>query len=299
MGRLKGQLILCSSLLLILFLIIGCGTNESIPDEGSVNLNSTKKQSTDDIEAAPADVKSSKEEEYDSPLEPEKIITTIDIHFETIQFDKTNKDLNGLIEKHDAYIENSSISYNPHHGNKSYRNAHYTIRVPKDGINSFKSDLNEIGNMISENTSKEDITKRYKDIESRLKVVEVKEERILTLLAKAEKIEDIIKLEEQLANIIYEKEELKISLMDMDDKVDYGTIYIYIQEVEKLTNQEAINTSFKTRFINAISDSVFFFKKALENLILLLVYVFPFVLIIGLIAFLGIKVFKRIRSSKD
>ncbi len=51
----------------------------------------------------------------------------------------------------------------------------------------FKSSLNGVGNIISESTNKEDVTRQYKDTESRLKVIETKEERILALLSKAEK----------------------------------------------------------------------------------------------------------------
>ncbi len=36
--------------------------------------------------------------ESSSPLEPEKVITTIDIRFETTEFDRSNDELNKVIE---------------------------------------------------------------------------------------------------------------------------------------------------------------------------------------------------------
>ncbi|NLJ97769.1 MAG: DUF4349 domain-containing protein [Tissierellia bacterium] len=294
MKKHRRYIILILTSILILSLIVGCSSkrndigyedsDESVKDSG---LSSTMEMTENSSE------------KDESPLEPEKVITTIDIYFETTQFEKTNEDLNNLIKKHKAYVENSNINYNTHYNNKSFRNGFYVIRIPKDNINSFKSDLNGIGNIVSENTSKEDVTKQYKDTESRLKIIEVKEERVLALLSKAEKIEDIIKLEDQLSKIIYEKEELKASIMDIDDKIDFTTMQINIEEVEKLTNQDSIDTSFGTKFINAISDSIFFFKKSLENLILLLVYIFPFALIIAIIAYFVIRILKKIKKSKE
>lgn len=66
-------------------------------------------------------------------------------------------------------------------------------------------------------------------------------------MEKAEKIEDIIALENQLSETIAEKESLKTSLINIDDKVDFSTINIEIQEVEKLSNAETIETTFGTR----------------------------------------------------
>ena len=141
-----------------------------------------------------------------SPLEPSKVITTVYLKFETLEFEKSNEELNELIAKYQAYVEYSNISYNQYYNAKNYRNGEFVIRVPREKIISFKTELNLIGNLTSENTNKQDVTKQYTDTESRLKVIEVKEGRILALLEKAERIEDIIALENQLSNTIYEKE---------------------------------------------------------------------------------------------
>ena len=167
------------------------------------------------------------------------------------------------------------------------------IRVPKDKVLAFKSELDGIGNIINESTTKEDVTKQYRDSKSRLKVVEIKEERILALLAKAEKIEDIIKLENQLSETIYEKESLKAELINIDDQVDFSTLEINIQEVEKLTNQDTVKTSFGTRVANAFNNSLFSFKKTLEGLIISIIYILPFAVIIAIIIYFVVKLLRK------
>lgn len=139
----------------------------------------------------------------------------------------------------------------------------------------------------------------YQDTESRLKVVTTKEERILALLEKAEKIEDIIALEKELSEIIYEKENLKTNLMDLDDKIDYTTFYISLQEVQKVSDTETRDTSFGIRIKNAFKNSLYSFKKGIENFIIAIVYNLPYIFITGIIFFVAYKLFKKKKNKID
>ncbi|MDR7869728.1 MAG: DUF4349 domain-containing protein [Tissierellaceae bacterium] len=294
MKRSSKLFILALSLILILSLAIGCSSSKSsVQNEMAWDSGYTTEDSASPM-APPMDMDS----KNDSALEPEKVITTIYLDFETTEFEKTTEDLMSLTEKYKAYIENSNISYNQYYNNKSYKNAQFVIRVPKEDVISFKTELNGIGNMISENTSKEDVTKQYRDTESRLRVITTKEERILALLEKAEKIEDIITLENQLSEIIYEKENLQSSLMNIDDKVDFSTIRINVQEVERLRNAETVETTFGTKIKNAIQDSIFGFKNAMQNFVISLIYLSPFIIVLGIVLFVAYRVIKKIRISK-
>lgn len=296
MKRSSKLFILALIIILILSLTIGCSSRKS-SGGGSVKNDATQGSGVSESPMAPpmdADYV-----DVQSKLEPQKVITTIYLEFETTEFDKTTEDLMKLVEKYKAYIENSNVSYNQYYNNKSYKNAQYTIRVPKDDVMSFKTELNGIGNMLSENTSREDVTKQYRDTESRLRVVTTKEERILALLEKAEKIEDIIALENQLSEIIYEKENLQSSLMNLDDKVDFSTLRISIQEVERLRNAETVETTFGTKIKNAIEDSLFVFINSMQNLTISLIYLLPFIIVLGLVIFVVYLIIKRLKGRNS
>lgn len=299
MNRSKKLILIVISILMILSVIVGCSAKSS-RDNGGVGVAPSAPMPT----PSPG-MPSSEEKGIDfgggvvpSPLEPAKVITTIFLKFETLEFEKSNDELNELIAKYQAYVEYSNISYNQYYNAKNYRNGEFVIRVPREKIISFKTELNLIGNLVSENTNKQDVTKQYTDTESRLKVIEVKEGRILALLEKAEKIEDIIALENQLSNIIYEKESLKSSLLTIDDKVDFSTVNVNIQEVEKTTNTETVTTTFGTKVKNAINDSIFFFKDTLQGLVILLIYLFPFLVIVAVILYVVIRYIKKLKKNK-
>lgn len=298
----KRYLLIIVGLLILISIVAGCSSQKNssndfsvAPDTGSQDFGGpVRNESTIDNkeEIAPPSA-------VPSPLEPKKVITTIQMTFETTEFDKTANNLDIIINKYKAYVENSNISNNSYYNNKNYRFGNYTIRVPKESVEHFKSELSGIGNMLSESTSKEDVTSQYTDTESRLKVITVKEERILSLLEKAEKIEDVIALENQLSQVIYEKENLKSSLISLDDRVDYSTFYLNIQETEKLSNSETIETTFATKVKNAINDSLYSFKKTMQNLTISLIYLLPFIIILAVILFIAFKIIKKINIKKN
>jgi len=275
------------SILLILSVIVGCSAQKS---ENTADRGVESPQESADEDKFGGGEK--------SPLEPEKVITTVYLSFETTAFDKSSEELNKLIEKYKAYVEYSNISYNQYYNDINYRYGEFVIRVPRDNITSFKTELNLVGNLRSESTNKQDVTKQYTDTESRLKVIEVKEERILALLEKAEKIEDIIALENQLSNVIYEKESLKSSLITLDDKVDFSTVSLNIQEVAKTTATDTIDTTFGTKVKNAIDDSLYAFKNTLQGLVIFFIYALPFIIIIAVVVYVVMKLLMRRKKNK-
>lgn len=278
-------------------IVSGCSAKKSESyDKATQDMAPTEpSRGIDDSVSESVEMEEEIKEKYDL-IEPDKIITTVSISMQTKEFMDTVEKLNVLIGKYKGYIESSNISYNNYVYSSGLKYSDYSIRIPRENLEKFKNELKEIGNIISENTSKVDITKQYRDTESRLKVLEVKEGRILDLLKKAEKMEDIITLENQLSNIIYEKENLTANIMDMDDKVNYSTVHFQLEEVAKLTPGENIKTPFWTKVGNAFKGSVYFFGRNIENLIISFIYFLPYGIIIGAIAYV---VWKFMRKRKD
>ncbi len=278
------KLILIMALILITTIVAGCSSGKGIKSEMARDVAPSEGRAG--MEIAEESLEYGGSPPVDDYYEPEKIITTVSISMETKEFDDTTAKLEDLIKKYKGYIENSNISHNNYVYSSRLKNSNYTIRIPRENLESFVSDIKGIGNIISENTSKLDITKSYRDTESRLRVLETKEERILALLEKAEKMEDIITLENQLSQIIYEKENLTANLKDMDDKVDYSTVHLEIREVAKLTPGEDIKTPLLTRLANAFKNSIYYFGQNIESFLISLIYFLPYGIILGLLAFI-------------
>lgn len=232
--------------------------------------------------------------DWTGSIEPDKIITTVYLGAETTEFDKSLESLYSLIQKAGGYLASSNIYYGSYYEGTQYRSGDFSIRIPRDKVNQFRTQLPEIGNITSESTSKEDVTRYYRDTEARLNVLTIKEERLLSLLEKAEKIEDIIALENQLSEVIYEKENLKATLINLDDRIDYSTFNINLREVAKVTTTETVETTFMDRVKNAFDNSLYQFIRSAENFVIFIIYNGPMLILLLVFFVVIIMVIKRI-----
>lgn len=301
----KRFMFLTLSFIIILSAISGCSSKKNTKDfsPSSPEFGATKEdrgigQHNDDVASNIAT-----DHPNTSPLEPTKVIVTFYIDMQTIEFDKSISTLEGLISKYEGYVGSSNIYLGNYYGQNTNRNANYTIRVPKTNVNTFMAETGSVGKINTQEENKEDITMHYRDTESRLNVLNIKEERITALLKKSEKMEDIISLENTLSDIIYQKENLTGVLKNLDDKVDFSTITISLQEVQKLTTKEDSKTNFGQRISNAISDSLHYFRIGSENLIIELIYALPTIIILILLVYAvykGIRIYnKKKQFSED
>ncbi len=274
------------SLILILSLLVGCSSSKNSSDNESAvtspeNISPGSPSETQEFTG-----------EKGSSIEPEKVITTITMNIETLEYEKTLDKLNQFIEANDGYVVNSQVSYD----NKisaRYREydryAYYEIRIPKDKVSSFKKSLPDIGNITNEYTSKQDVTKYYIDTESRIKVLETKEERLLSLLERAEKIEDILAIENQLSDVISQKESLKAELQGLDERIDFSTFYISIYEVNKLSSSAGVNAGFFTKLKAAFNDAINKFYIFIEQLVLFIVSNIFFIILLAVLIYVIVK----------
>lgn len=285
-------------LLLFSLLVSACSSNKFAQNESTQDIAPHEPESGYDDMDMSYEEKGIGSGMADINVEPAKVITNVHLSLETTKFDSSIENLNKLIATSKGFIEDSNISLRNHSHNKVFKHADYTIRVPKDRADGFISQMGSIGNAISQNTSRQDITKQYYDTESRLKLLEIKEERMTALLEKANKMEDIIAIENQLSEIIHQKEGLNRDVLSMDDQVAYSTVYLSISEVEKLRSDITTSTTFATKFSNTINDSLYMFATAMETFLLVLIYLLPYLIIGGIIGFLVLKFVKKERNKE-
>lgn len=164
-----------------------------------------------------------------------KLIKTVDLQVETETFDELLVKVGEKTEDLGGYIENSYMYNGSSYYGETHREANLTIRVPAENLDTFLSAVSAESNIISRNDNVTDVTLQYVDMESRKEALTVEQNRLLELLARAENMEDIIAIESRLSEVRYQLESMESQLRTMDNQVSYSTVYLYIQEVAKLT----------------------------------------------------------------
>ncbi|GMQ57018.1 hypothetical protein AN1V17_14120 [Vallitalea sediminicola] len=285
--------------LLIILVFSGCSAKKSIEN--------TKDNSTQDNGNMVNDTGFSKENEATANTEKKtsdkiqaKIIQNNNISMETLVFDECTMNLEKEIHNLDGYIEESNVEGKRinDYGEIQLRNAYYTFRVPKDNYMVFLKSIGDLGNIISEHKTTEDITLRYFDNETRLEAKRIHKDRLLELLKETKDVDQLLAVESELANITYEIEAMTTELRKWDNLIDYVTVRVSVEEVVKVTPGVVKEDSYGSRFTNSIKDSLDIFTKAIGNLIIGIVYLVPYLVILGLIVLIIIRVKKILKKEK-
>ena len=220
---------------------------------------------------------------------------------ETREYDKLlsaveNKvaELGGYIESLDAYNGSTYYSY------RSTRNANLTIRIPKDRLEEFQNTVSELGNVTSRSENVQDVTLTYVDLQSHRDALRTEQERLLQLLEQAESVEDIITIEQRLSDVRYQLESMESQLRSYDNRVDYSTVYLYIDEVEVYTpvEEETVWERISTGFVDSLKNIGEGLKEAAIWFVIHIPYLVIWAIVIAVIVLILKKIKKRTKRIR-
>ncbi len=226
----------------------------------------------------------------------EKMIYSLYADIETTDFDATTDNVTKLMDQFGAFIESSSISGNSYYSNTTYRTAQYTIRVPVENFASLKGSLEVLGNVVNQNSSADNITAQFTDVQARLDTYETEEERLLSMLEKADTVEDMITIESRLSDVRYQIESLTATLRNWQNQVDYSSVTLYIEEVEELSEQVAVQRTYWQRMWDGLQSTFDGIGDFFKALFMFIIVALPVIIILGVIAVVVILI---VRASKN
>lgn len=236
----------------------------------------------------------------EDPRAGRKLITTMNLSAETEYFDDLMGNLEKQITELGGYVE-SSNQWNGKtdaYGNRlENRNVYLVIRIPAEKLGSFVSMMEESSNITSKSQSVEDVTLAYVDLESHKKALLAEQERLLELMEMAETVEDLITVEDKLANVRYQLESMESQLRTYDNKINYSTVNLDLQEVQRLTPAEEPTVWGRIR--SGFSANMYAAGQDIENILIGIVINIPYILIwIVILAVVLLIVFLPVRYKK-
>lgn len=206
-----------------------------------------------------------------------KLIRTISLNAETEDLDTLLSALDSKVATLGGYMEKRDVyTGSRYSSNAASRNARLTVRIPKDKIDEFVAHVGNESNVTSSNESSDDVTLSYVAVQSRMTALQKEEERLLALIDQAANLSELLELEQRLTEVRTELENVTSQLLVYDNLVDYGTVHISIQEVQKLT--PTVEPGFWTRLTNSFTDSVCELWSFLKELTILTVAAAPWLL---------------------
>lgn len=230
--------------------------------------------------------------------EGQKIITTLNITAQTEDMDPLLENINAKITQLGGYMEAQEIYNGSAYGNSyRYRNAYLTIRIPAKDLDSFVALVKENANVVRQNTSTENVTLTYVGIQSRITALETEQARLLELLAQAQNMEDLLLIESRLTEVQAELEEYTSRLRVLDNKIDYATIHLDLEEVKEYTPVEEEPDTVWQRIGKGLSRNIKNIGKGFVNFFVWLVVALPYLAIIGVIVTVLILIIKKAKKK--
>ena len=284
---------------MLLMMTAGCGNSSKMATEDRATVSSGAEldgeYSWDTDETADTGVTS--ENGLEAQVENgRKLIRTVSLSLETKEFDSVLTNLSTKTTELGGYIETSSVNGNSY-SHHSTRYASYVIRIPADKLNEFVEVVSELGNVTQKNESVEDVTLRYIDVESHKKALETEQERLLELLSKAENMEEILTIESKLSDIRYEIENYESQLKTMDNQIDYSTVSVYVDEVERVTDtgEKGFFEEIKERFGN----SLYVVARGIRGLVIGILGSLPILIVCGGVIAVVVIVVRKILKKRN
>ena len=284
---------------MLVMMTAGCGNSSKMAVEDRATVSSGAEldgeYSWDTDETADTGVTS--ENGLEAQVENgRKLIRTVSLSLETKEFDSVLTNLSTKTTELGGYIETSTVNGNSY-SHHSTRYASYVIRIPADKLNEFVEVVSELGNVTQKNESVEDVTLRYIDVESHKKALETEQERLLELLSKAENMEEILTIESKLSDIRYEIENYESQLKTMDNQIDYSTVSVYVDEVERVTDtgEKGFFEEIKERFGN----SLYVVARGIRGLVIGILGSLPILIVCGGVIAVVVIVVRKILKKRN
>lgn len=285
--------ILASAIALLLLVALLCSCGGKNASDGFGKGEESGSGYYDEISSDPP-----KQDSSNDPSSPEqKLIKRYRVTLETTEYDRTRSEISALVESYCGYFSSSSErGGGTSSGRRSSRYGEFTVRIPAEKLDEFISELGGKGNVISSNLTTDDITESYYSYQSRLDALALQEQRILDMMKKADSLDYLIKLEDKLSQIRSEINELNYKLKYYDKSVDYSYATISLCEVIEYTEESDV--TFISRLGNAVKKTFVVFGKVVGELLIAIVWLFPFALVCGIIAFIVVISVKRRKKKR-
>lgn len=216
-----------------------------------------------------------------------KIIRNATVRFRVRDFQKSGQRIETAVKRVGGLI----VSTNESKQDAALQND-LTIRVPAARLDTFLAViLTESIFTESKSITAEDITRRYADVEARIRSKKATEEKYLQLLKQAKNVKDVLEVEQQLAQMREDIEAQEAVFREIKNDVAQSTIQLtYYQQTEASLNPDV---PFYVKIYNNLRDGL----GLIGSVFLGLFYFLPLLILLGLFGWLIVR-WRRGRKEK-
>lgn len=239
-------------------------------------------------------------------IKKEMLVYTCNMTVDVLEFDNAVNNFKASLDSFGGFVENENYTdggstgrwYYADTAMEKWRTYTATVRVPSADYENFCSSAAALGDLRSRNSNVQNLSSEYYDLATTLEIYEAKEERYIALLATITEDAYAVSVERELTDLQVEIAKIKSRMNDIKTDVAYSFVNITINEVKEYTAEPVKTDTFGQRFMNTLSDTASGFLVFLEELLFLIIAMFPYLVLIGIIVFVVILIVKKSKKKK-
>lgn len=286
----KKAITMLLSLVLLLGVLTGCGAQSKM---ATAETAAAQYDTGNESYAMGSDTN---EDSGLSLPEGHKWIITVETSVETEDMDTLLAELNAEVSSCGGYLERQQLENGSTRAARRYRYANLTVRVPAEKLDAFLGELQTLSNVVSSSRSAEDATLTYVDTQTRIKSLETERDRLLELMEQAEDMSDLLTVEERLTQVRYELELYESRMRELDNQIDYATIYVNVTEVTEYT--PVAEKTFWQRVSSGFAENLQALWIGIQDALVWLLSALPILLPLALVIWLIVVLCRRSAKKK-
>lgn len=219
------------------------------------------------------------------------IIYTAEVTIEVDDVDAALAQINQAVQEAGGWLYGRNV-YVAESGDKR---ATITVRVPSRKFDAVLERLRNLGDLRSENTRAEDVTRQVVDLEARLRNLRREEEVMAELFKRQGKITDVLQVEKELARVRQQIEQSEAELSYLRESVAYSTITLTLNTKPSKIEQKLREWSPGYHVLKACRTLIKVVRVLVTAFIYLVIVAGPFVAAAVLVGW-GIRARRRARA---
>ncbi|MEX2288514.1 MAG: DUF4349 domain-containing protein [Planctomycetaceae bacterium] len=223
-----------------------------------------------------------------------RIIYTATVILVVKEFEKARANVAALVAKHGGFIANSSFAGQ----SGATRSGQWMVRIPVAKYDDFLAEAETLGELESLNSTSQEVTEEYVDVEARIRNKQKEEERLLGHLKDSTgKLEEILNVEREISRVREELERLQGRMRFLKDRTELTTVTLHVREDRNYVPATA--PTFASRVRSTFARTLDAMLVTGQNLVIAVVAAAPWLAVLAVpVSLLYVAIRRRLAARK-
>ena len=238
-------------------------------------------------------------------IQKDMLVYSCDMDIDVLEFDASIENYRKILDKYDGFIGNEyfddggSTSRWYDSSAQKWKSYSAMVRVPSSSYDDFCNEISDLGDLRNKSATVENVSTEYNDLSTTLQIYEKKEKRYLDMLSEIKDEAQAVIVEDKLTEVQIEIAKLKTRMNQIKTDVAYSYVNISINEVKEYTEEPIKTDTFGQRLIQTLKDTCSDFLYFLEELLFLIIHLWPYAILFGGALLIFVKLIKLIKKSRE